>query len=457
MRASLGVAPATLGAETALLVDARGDGTQQARRPDLVTSDVIAAGPPLGVDGVVWPLGQAILASPRSAAAVAAGGIALVALVAVVGVSRRRRVGQHRAVSGAPPASSAPAPPRAGAPDAPSPPAATAEATGVCARCGNPVAADAHFCARCGSPVSPARCPACRAVLAADARFCSACGTAVASTPPAAVAPAPRRAARRISGVGVLTVVLLGLVVFGAIRAAPMLVPARTPAPAPPPPGPAAPPAPPVSTVVSPTPNVPAPTASPAAASIGVASSRPPGSVGAGPPRSPAATVTPATPSGRAATPSRVPEAPPAVSLTQECPFRNDFGYSLRYPAGWHTGEGELAALACSDFAPVPFSDPDRVAISFRFAVGPFADVLSVFAGQGDVLARGGTTVAGFRAVRLEVESTKASGAATRARIYAYVIDRRGTAIVAATASDYPGYDANKPVLDAMVASLRLQ
>ena len=145
------------------------------------------------------------------------------------------------------------------------------------------------------------------------------------------------------------------------------------------------------------------------------------------------------------------------MPLTQECPFRDDFGYALRYPAGWHTGEGELAALACSDFAPVPFADPDRVAVSFRFAVGQFADVLAGFAAQGKVLTRGDTTVAGFRAVRLEVESTKPGGAATRARVYAYVIDRRGTAIVAATASDYPGYDADKAVLDAMVASLRLR
>src|SRR5207244_5094922 len=99
MRASLGVAPSTLGADSTLLVDARGDGTQQPRRPDLVTSEVIAAGPPLGVDGLVWPSVQAILASPRSAAAIAASGIALVALVAVVGVGRRRRARRRRPVS----------------------------------------------------------------------------------------------------------------------------------------------------------------------------------------------------------------------------------------------------------------------------------------------------------------------------------------------------------------------
>jgi membrane protease subunit (stomatin/prohibitin family) len=58
-----------------------------------------------------------------------------------------------------------------------------AAAAGVCARCGTPVPADAHFCPACGAPLAVSACPRCRQPVPAGARFCPACGAAIALGP----------------------------------------------------------------------------------------------------------------------------------------------------------------------------------------------------------------------------------------------------------------------------------
>ncbi|MGZ4213952.1 MAG: adenylate/guanylate cyclase domain-containing protein, partial [Actinomycetota bacterium] len=69
----------------------------------------------------------------------------------------------------------------------------------TCPRCGTENAADRKFCLECGGPLARA-CPACGAANDPRAKFCGECGAALVEQP-AAAAPAPRTAERRLVSV----------------------------------------------------------------------------------------------------------------------------------------------------------------------------------------------------------------------------------------------------------------
>ncbi len=135
-------------------------------------------------------------------------------------------------------------------------------------------------------------------------------------------------------------------------------------------------------------------------------------------------------------------------------------GYTVRYPAEWHTNSGDVVARCCF-FHPEPFEVEAQtevldIAISLRVDAVPFERVTGE--GQAErTLEREETTIDGRPAVRTEAEATGAALLPDGTRVYRYAIDLDGRTVIASTL-DVAGLDyaANKRLLDAMVASLEL-
>jgi hypothetical protein len=141
-------------------------------------------------------------------------------------------------------------------------------------------------------------------------------------------------------------------------------------------------------------------------------------------------------------------------------------GYSIEYPADWHTNSGEVVP-ACGHFSPDPFEVPrgtdERVApITAYIDPVAFEDV-SAPRGVED-LERASTTIDGLPAVRRSYESSGSGLWPDGTPITAYVIDLspgadepRRTMFVNAVGTPpfAPDHARNVAVLDRMAPTIR--
>lgn len=149
-----------------------------------------------------------------------------------------------------------------------------------------------------------------------------------------------------------------------------------------------------------------------------------------------------------------------AVELSQRCTNERD-GFTISYPAGWHTNSGEVIA-ACSAFHPEPVQIPPQSEIPFELAV--FIGVQEVpFDRPADpqferTLSSERLTVGGRAAVRSEVESTGEGLAERGMRTFRYATDLGGgRSLVASTHKTGATYDANKEILGRMIETVSMK
>lgn len=148
-----------------------------------------------------------------------------------------------------------------------------------------------------------------------------------------------------------------------------------------------------------------------------------------------------------------------AEATAQRCTNEED-GFSVAFPASWHTNAGEVAA-ACSFFHPDEFEVPERtetlgVAILISREPVAFEAVAGEQPSRRDV-TRDELTVADRPAVRLEYVATADGLLPEGTPVYEVLVDLDGSTLIASTQGlDDLDFDANKDVLDLMVDSLRI-
>jgi hypothetical protein len=144
----------------------------------------------------------------------------------------------------------------------------------------------------------------------------------------------------------------------------------------------------------------------------------------------------------------------------EECENR-EMGYTVAYPAGWHTNEpGEMGP--CRLFHPEPFTVPHRAAIPLDIAVlvlveeVPVEDTLEVPIGK-QLLDEEETTVAGRTAWQFLLHSTGEGFLPEDVTAYRYHIGADGsTIIVAAHSEGDVDFEYKREVLDRMMERLRI-
>lgn len=154
------------------------------------------------------------------------------------------------------------------------------------------------------------------------------------------------------------------------------------------------------------------------------------------------------------------PSAQPAeaVALTQRC-TNTQYGFSVSYPAGWHTNDGSVLP-ACSAFDPEPIQMPRESEVPFEISVlisaqdVPFEP--TVKSSQWErVLTSEPLRIGGRNAVRAEVEATGEGLADRGMRSLRYVIDLgSGRTLIATTNATGDTYAEEKDILARMVESL---
>lgn len=167
------------------------------------------------------------------------------------------------------------------------------------------------------------------------------------------------------------------------------------------------------------------------------------------------------SPAPEAAPPAPAEQVSPTeIELTASC-GNEQAGYSLRYPAGWHSHQGEVVA-PCSLFDPQPFEVPRNSEVPYEIAIhvgtetAPFETLAGEMVGR-TVLQREETTVAGRSAARIETESTGEGLLDRGVRSYEYVVDLGDETLVAATYDlGTPSFEEKRRVLDAMISTLEL-
>ena len=150
-----------------------------------------------------------------------------------------------------------------------------------------------------------------------------------------------------------------------------------------------------------------------------------------------------------------------AASPWRRC-TNSHFGFSIGYPAGWHTARLG-PARTCLYFDPrrvtIP-RDSDFTGAAIEVlpaAQQPFAYVVKGTADKrfARVVARRATRLAGRRAVMLETVATGEGLYARGTEARTYVIDRAGDAFIVQTTSVGGDFAARKAVLDRAVRTLR--
>ena len=152
------------------------------------------------------------------------------------------------------------------------------------------------------------------------------------------------------------------------------------------------------------------------------------------------------------------PAAAPELALSQQC-TNERHGYTVSYPAGWHTNGGEVIP-ACSAFDPEPVQVPPQSEMPFDIAI--VIDVQQVeFDRAPDpqferVLSSERLTIGGRAALRAEVEATGEGLADRGMRTLRYAIDLgNGRTLVASTNGTGEEYEAEKEILRRMVETIR--
>lgn len=156
--------------------------------------------------------------------------------------------------------------------------------------------------------------------------------------------------------------------------------------------------------------------------------------------------------------------APPQAassSLPQRCTNAR-YGISISYPAGWQTNDGSVLP-ACSAFDPTRVDIPRDSELPFDIAV-----VLAVDEVPLDQLTRSSQfervlsatpmTIAGRKAVRVELEATGEGLADRGLRTLRYAIDLGpGRTLIASTHATDASYETNKEILGRMIESVSVE
>lgn len=148
------------------------------------------------------------------------------------------------------------------------------------------------------------------------------------------------------------------------------------------------------------------------------------------------------------------------MAETTRCTNEQD-GYSVEYPADWHTDSDEPPP--CEFFDPKPIELPEQpqdVAGLAVISVDREAVAFSRVTGEDPatrVVERGEVEVAGRPAVRRLIEATGQALLPEGRRSYQYLVKLDGDTLVAtADGRDDRDFDANREILDEMMRSLEL-
>lgn len=165
-----------------------------------------------------------------------------------------------------------------------------------------------------------------------------------------------------------------------------------------------------------------------------------------------------------AATATSAPAAPASAqepALSQQC-TNERYGYTVSYPAGWHTNSGEVIP-ACSAFDPEPVQVPAQSEMPFDVAVVLNVQDMKFEGSVADsqferVMASERLTVGGRPALRAEVEATGEGLADRGMRTLRYTIDLgNGRTLTAYTNRTGEQYEAEKEILRRMVETISLR
>jgi hypothetical protein len=136
-------------------------------------------------------------------------------------------------------------------------------------------------------------------------------------------------------------------------------------------------------------------------------------------------------------------------------------GYTVAYPAGWHTNDpGEMGP--CRLFHPEPFEVPYRAGIPLDIAVIILVEEVAVEETLGEpigkrLLEETRLEVAGREAWRFLLHSTGEGFLPEDVIAYRYHVDANGSTLIAATYGERDrDFERNRGVLDEMMERLRI-
>jgi hypothetical protein len=151
-------------------------------------------------------------------------------------------------------------------------------------------------------------------------------------------------------------------------------------------------------------------------------------------------------------------ESPGEITLGQTC-TNESIGFTVRYPSGWQTNSGGVINQ-CLAFDPTSVTLPERAesfdeAIRIRQSEISFNRATEIDDITERELSRRSTTVNGRSAIAVESETTGRGILPEGIRIYQYVINLDGGAVLASTYDiDTDQYERNKQILDQMMDSI---
>lgn len=154
------------------------------------------------------------------------------------------------------------------------------------------------------------------------------------------------------------------------------------------------------------------------------------------------------------------PERGEQTADTRRC-TNEQAGYSIAYPADWHTNPGDVAPT-CSYFDPQPIELPELpqdVAGLAAISIRPEPVAFSRVTGEDPatrVLQRGELEIAGRPAVRRLTEATGEGLGPQGRRSYQYLLNLDGETLIATAAGGGRDFDANRELLDEMMRTLEL-
>ena len=151
----------------------------------------------------------------------------------------------------------------------------------------------------------------------------------------------------------------------------------------------------------------------------------------------------------------------PALALSQRCTNERD-GFTVSYPAGWHTNSGEVMP-ACSAFDPEPVQVPPQSEMPFEIAIVIDVEEVAFEETATDsqferVLSSERLIIGGRPALRAEVEATGEGLADRGMRTLRYVLDLgNGRSLIATTHKTGPSYEREKETLARMIGTISMR
>jgi len=170
----------------------------------------------------------------------------------------------------------------------------------------------------------------------------------------------------------------------------------------------------------------------------------------------------PAPPATEPQEPATEPQEPGEPTGEMQACTNREQGYTVEYPADWHTNEPDHPSPACRYFDEEPIDVPEATeffgaAITISREPVAAEELLEGGDPGREVLSREEFEVDGRRAFRVESESTGEGLLDAGVRFYEVIVVANGESVILTTYDfDEHDYDANREVLDRMAETLRL-